>query len=256
MKKTFAIVAVAGLASASLADVIASQNFNGLSDAGTQTFDSLPAGSQLTNGGSANVGGGGIDFATFWAVDTRGIGTGPVEIGNDSSDFIGVNSFTGANSPDVSPNGTPVASGSEHNFEFNDGDGLVELRFAPVDVSGFTSRTLDLSLWINSTTYEADDFLFVNIEGNGGVTLLAFGELDLEGNSSADDGTANWLNLSFDLEPIIASLGEALSLTISVDTNAATENIFVDDISFNGVPTPGTLALLGLGGLAAARRRR
>ncbi len=257
MKTTIVVLASAGLCSVSLADVIASQNFNDLSDAGTQTFDSLPAGSQLTNSGSFNNGGPGLDFATYWAVDSRGVGMGPVTPSNDSSDFIGVNSFTGSNSPDVAPDGTPIQSGVEHNFEFNDGDGLLELRFESVDLSGYTDRTLELNVWINDTTYESDDFLFITVSsGNGAETLLAWGELELEGNASADDGTPNWLSLSFDLEPVIANLGENLALTVGVDNNSSRENIFIDNVSFNGVPTPGTLALLGMGGLLTARRRR
>jgi len=249
-----ALVCASGLA---MGDVIASQNFNDLDASGTQTFDQLPAGSMLTNTSSSNAGGPGMDFATFWAVDTRGVGFGPVTPNNDSSDFIGANTFTGNNSPDVGPDGTPVSAGVEQNFEFNDGDGQLDLVFEPVSLAGCSGRTLEADLWINNTSYESDDFMFITVEGAGSQTLLAFGETDLEGNASDDDGSANWLHVSFDLEPVIAALGDNLTLTISVDNNSGSENIFADNVSFNGVvPAPASLALLGLGGLVATRRRR
>ncbi len=260
MRKTIVTAAVAGLAASALADDIAVQNFNVLDDTGTQTFDSLPAGSQLTNFGSANVGGPGMDFATFWGADTRGIGTGPVEIGNDTSDFIGANSFSGSNSPDVGPGGTAVGTGVEQNFEFNDGDGRLDLVFEPVDTDGFTDRALSFNYWINDTSWETDDFFSASIsDGVNNVTLFVWGDTDLDANVSADDGTDNWGLHSFDLEDLISNgrlAADGLILTISVDNSSSSENMFVDNVAFTGIPAPSSVALLGLGGLVAARRRR
>ena len=136
------------------AAVIAEQDFNALDDSGSQTFDSLVDGSLLTNAGSSNSADG-LDFtSTFY--DTRGA-NGPVSPTSDSSDFIGVNSFAGSNSPDVAADGAAVSSGTEHNFEFNDTDGRVELVFEPVDVSGTTGRVLTLDYWVADTGYESDD---------------------------------------------------------------------------------------------------
>lgn len=53
--------------------IIAEQDFNSLSSAFTSTTDSLPSGVQLTNAGSKNIGGPGLDFSTTW-FDTRGGG--------------------------------------------------------------------------------------------------------------------------------------------------------------------------------------
>jgi len=213
---------------------IASQDFNLLDSSGTFTTDSFPVGSTealLTNDSASNVGGPGLDFQTFWS-DTRG-NEGPLS-GSESGDFIGVNSFAGSNAPDVSADGTPVAAGSEQNFEFNDGDGRLDLVFEPVDISGFSNRILSFDYWINSTGYESSDrFSAVLSDGTTEVSLFDFGEVELEGNSAADDGTANWTPFTVDLEPLITSgLGETLTLTISVDTNAGSENIFIDNVAF------------------------
>jgi len=215
-----------------LADDISTQDFNDLST-GTYTTDSLPDGSQLTNSGSYNIGGPGIDFRTYW-FDTRGETNGPVTT-NESSDYIGVNDYTGGGAPNVAPDGTLVGAG-EHNFQFNDGDGRLDLVFDAVDISGYINRQLLLSYWINDTGYESDDTFSVTLtDGTNSQSYLNYGETELEANASADDGTANWNSLVVDLEALIdAGFSEVLTLTISVDTNSGSENIFVDDIAFVG----------------------
>jgi len=128
---------------------IASQDFNSLSDLSTflGSADSVGDGAVLPNAGSQNSGGPGLDFTTTWN-DTRGETTGPVLSSNDSSDFIGVNSFSGANSPDVAADGATVSSGSEHNFEFNDADGRIDLIFEAVNASSYNNVFLALNYWI------------------------------------------------------------------------------------------------------------
>lgn len=236
------------------AATIAAQNFNGLSDSATVTFDMITSGSALTNAGSKNANPLlGMTFETRW-FDTRGVGTGPVTPTSDTSDFIGVNSFAGSGAPATSPTGVPVASGVEHNFEFNDGDGRLDLIFDPIDTSGYTNRTLSLSYWIAATGFEATDSLSVNLsDGNSTLTLLVLGELGLEATQGS------WLPLSVDIDAL--GLGSNLQLTVSVDADAAAENIFFDDFAIEGiaVPEPTSFALLGLGGLGMlliARRQR
>jgi len=217
---------------------IASQNFNSLDASNTSNNDSFPVGSalqKLTNGSASSTNGEGLDFQTFWT-DTRG-NEGPLS-GNESGDFIGVNSFSGSNAPDVSADGTAVSSGNEQNFEFNDGDGRLDLVFDPIDVSSFSNRSFRFNYWINNTGFESDDAFLVSLsDGINTATVLDFGESELEANGSADDGSANWKTVSFDLESAIASTGldpSNVNLTISADTNAGSENIFVDDILFEG----------------------
>ena len=61
--------------------------------------------------------------------------------------------------------------------------------------------------------------------------MLNFGETELEANVSPDDGSANWNSVNFDLDAALAGgLGEIVTLTIAVDTNSGSENIFVDNI--------------------------
>lgn len=157
------------------------QRFDTLPDGATFVTDSFPAGSTdepLTNGSSQSSSGTGLEnFVTRWT-DTRGTEGPrcPTCPGGDGSDFIGVNSFTGFAAPDLAPDGTAVASGSEHNFEFNDGDGELRLVFDPVDLSGAAgARTLELDYWIHEASFEPDDRFQVVVRdaasGPGGQQL-------------------------------------------------------------------------------------
>ena len=218
-------------AGGSQAGVIAEQTFNELSGS-AYTTDSLKSGGRLTNGGAFSEGGPGLGFSTFW-FDTRGEGAGPVVPGGDADDYVGVNTFGGGGAPNVGPNGTPVGDG-ERNFEFNDGDGRLELTFTPVDVNSFENRVFSLDYWINSTDYEADDAFTVTLsDGDESASVLEFGESELEENASADDRGIGWRELRVELEPLFENgLGETLTLTVAVDTNSGAENIFVDNVRF------------------------
>ncbi|GAB6097027.1 hypothetical protein JCM14469_32810 [Desulfatiferula olefinivorans] len=255
------------------ASTIAFQDFNSLPSGFNTTTDSVSSGSQLTHAGSSamTTGATGLGFTTYW-FDTRGETTGPVTPTNDTSDFVGVNAFTGSNAPNVSAAGSPVSAGSEHNFEFSDGDGRLDLVFDAVNVSAYSGVTLSLDYWITNTGYETGDMFSIGLsDGNSQVTLLSLNDMDLESSASADDGTANWKRASFDLDDYLnAAMAsssactflspETLSLIVSVDTNAASENIFVDNILIEGseVPVPATLILFGSGlaGLAGVRRMK
>lgn len=228
------------------------QSFNLLSSAGTATTDSLPAGSQLTNAGSQTENtAAGLTFASFWAQDTRAVTSGPVTPTGDTSDFIGVNSFAGSNSPDVGPDGTAAGAGVEHNFEFNDVDGRLELWFDPVDLTGLPTPSVRFDYWINNVGYEADDAMeAILTDGTTNVTLFSYGETELEANASTDDGSANWSAFS---GVVPDSLNRAsVQLIVVIDNNGADENIFIDNVAFNNGaepppppgPTPATITEL------------
>ena len=214
--------------------MIAFQDFNGLTGLETLTTDSLADGSQLTNPSSFIAGGPGLDFATVWN-DTRSEGLGPV-VNSDAGDLIGVSFNSGTDAPDVAADGTPIAEGIEQTFQFNDTDGQTLLVFEPVDLRGFTNRTFSLNYWIGNTGYEGDDsFSVILSDSDTTLSVLNFGEVELEANVSADDGTANWKTISVDIEPLFGQgLDEMPILSIGVDNNAGAENIFVDNIRFEG----------------------
>ncbi len=240
-------------AEATAETIFAEQNFNevGANSPGnpTPTNDRLPSGSQLTNNGANNPSTGvptqfGLGYQSFW-FQTRQWTTGPVADNEGGPDFIGANSFSGSNAPDVSPSGVSVQSFVEYNYQFNDTDGQLDLVFNPVDVStAQTNRSVSFSYWINDTGYETSeggpDRFFARVsDGNTSQTLFEFGPTELEANAAPNQTT--WTNVSFDLEPLIAGgLDQTnVQLTVSVDTNSGSENIFVDDVIFQSATNGG-----------------
>lgn len=243
LKALSASVALALSPLAVASEVIAEQNFNALSASETFTSDDVSSGSPLTNGASFNQGGSGLDFQTVW-VDTRSLTDGPVD-GTESGDYIGVNSYNGSNAPDVSADGTSISDASEHNYEFNDADGRLDLIFESVDLSGHTDRQLSLNYWVNADTFEDDDsFVIALSDGVTDVEIYSVAGSSLEALALGDSGdAAEWQSLTIDLENTLTanSLSETLTLTISVDNNAGGENIFVDDILFSSGADSGVI---------------
>lgn len=215
-------------------EIVAEQDFNALSSDGTFTNDDVTNGSPLTNASSFNQGGDGLDFETFW-FDTRGITDGPVD-GTESGDFIGVNSFSGNNSPDVGIDGTAVQSGVEQNFEFNDADGRLDLVFEEVDLSGLTGRVLSFDYWVADTGFEeTDSFSVFLADDNASVEVFALTGTELDELVKGDNGEASeWYSVTVDLDDIIStnSLSESLVMTVSVDNDSGSENIFIDNVLF------------------------
>jgi Bacterial Ig-like domain len=218
--------------------VIAQQNFNELA-VQTANIDAVADTTQLTNNGSFNTGGPQLDFTSTW-FSTRGNLTGP-NLGAgvaDIQDFIGVNSFTGGFSPNVSAAGTPV-SATETNFEINDTDGTVTVTFEPVSVAGFSDRVLTFNYWISATDFEAGDIFRARIsDGTNSTNFIDFDSVAMNANESLDNGTANWRTASVNLENLIDNLGYGTTLTLSIsvsntdDTGA--DNVFIDNILFRG----------------------
>jgi len=224
------------------AALIAGQDFNALGSASTRITSGVASGGLLPNAGANNIGGPGLGFRSFWT-DTRGVGSGPVTPTSDSSDFIGVNSFTGRNAPDNAADGTPVAAGIEHNFEFNDTDGRVDLVFDAVDLSGFSNRQLSFDYWVADTGFESSDSFSASVsDGSNISTFLDFSEPELEAAITDDTSPTTWQSATVDLDNLISSGGfsESLTLTIAADTNSNSENIFVDNVAFTGDTSGGS----------------
>ncbi len=227
---------------------IAGQDFNALDS--TNTFIN----GAITNGGANNVGGPGLDFAMFWTDTSPSDGEGGPVASNEGADFLGVNNFSGNGAPDVNPAGIAIAEGVEHDFQFNDGDGRLSTVFETVDVSAFTGVTVSLDYWAAETTWEADDTIIFLVSDGAVSSLTSFTGTEIDAIESADDGTANWQSFSLDLTAAGVT-GSNITLTVAIDNDSGSENFFIDNVSFDGVPEPASLALLSLGGLAMLRRR-
>ncbi len=231
---------------------------------GGQDFDDLTAGQQisrdrfttpngtLTNVGSFNQGGPGLDFVTFWTTSGR---IGPTDQILDTEDAIGVNSFSGSNAPNVSPDGALVLSGLQHNFVMNDTDGFLDLRLEPIDVSGFTDRILTFSYWIapeaiyGGSGLQQDKFeVFLGTAtSRAAAKALDLRPTQLNDQRSVDNGTNNWQSVEIDLEPLISEFNlnpSALYIMLSPQFDGEQESIFIDNIEVTGLPLSGSESVI------------
>jgi MYXO-CTERM domain-containing protein len=144
------------------------------------------------------------------------------------------------------------------------------------DITGLTSMSMDIDMAAMGD-FEAvagfgpaDSFTFsFDIDG-GGFTNLFTHSINAAGSKSytlagggvfllQDPLSMNGVELSNIFQTLSAAItgtGSTLTLRLTVQADGGSEAFAIDKIVLNGVPTPGAFALLGLGGLAAARRRR
>jgi hypothetical protein len=113
-------------------------------------------------------------------------------------------------------------------------------------------QTFDLSGWsdVSLTYYE-----WLDSGGNSFDTAETFVNGDLL--LLADGGPTNgWREVNLDLSAYDGM--SSVTVEFVFDTTSVVERVgwYIDDVSLNGVPTPGSAAVLGLAGLAAIRRRR
>lgn len=220
--------------SSQAATVIATTSFEEPVTAAPTTANPFPGSAPgLTYAGGAELG-----FSSSFT-DTRGTGeTGPLDP-PDSNDFIGVTAFTG----DV----TAFTDGVQ-GYQWNDTDGLVTLTLNSVDLSLLTDALLTFDLFVNATGYESDDSFGVRVNGISVYTAL---EADLDGPLNGV-----WTPVSIDISAY-AGLS-SVSVAFDGDTNAGSENFYVDNVVISGtaIPEPGSAAALALLGAAGFARRR
>ncbi len=166
------------------------------------------------------------------------------DVGLTDGDFVGATDFTGT-----------VGSFTDgtQGFQMSDADGTMRTSFDTVAVPAGAPRTLVewsvcLDLFVQETGWESDDRIRIWVVAGGNEIDL----LNTTGSDIDDLGIeGGWDTLTLDLTGFLEA-----TLHVELESNAATEAIFLDNIVFKTIPTPGSLALLGLGGFAATRRRR
>lgn len=232
MKKVLlAAVAVAALAGSAHADLLAYWNFN-VSTAGTGgalgTLDTWNG-----SGFPADVGSG-----LLTSNITRN--TNPVTNDGTLGTFGGdlLNSLFG----DATGGALAVQGGAS---TINNGNWF---QFE-VPTTGYEDIILTYATRGTGTGFNSHDVSY-SVNGGGFVGLGAH----------AAQNTSTWVLHTTDLSAVAAADNVA-SLVIRITLNGATGatgNNRFDNVQINGtqIPTPGSLALLGLGGLVAARRRR
>ncbi len=167
------------------------------------------------------------------------------DVGLTDGDFVGATNFTGT---------VGAFTDGVQGFELQDADGAMRTSFDTVTSPLGGPRvefewSLCMDVFIQETGWEADDSLRIWVDADGteldilNTTGLDIDDLGIEGA---------WRTESLNLT------GYAnVTLHVELDSNSGSESVYLDNIVFKtGVPAPSSLALLGLGGFAAARRRR
>ena len=248
MNKALAIVMIAGIAGAAQAD--------GLVIAYT-SFENAFVGDRYTDTGDASMDHDLINNAGQSVVDFADDG---VEIGFDSQyfnsrggvgltdgDFVGATDFTGT---------VGAFTDGVQGFQMSDADGTMRTSFDTVTSPlGIPSSRVEfewslcMDYYVQETGWESDDRVRIWVVADGTEIDI----LNTMGSDIDDLGIeGSWISTDLNLT------GYAdVTLHVELESNSGSEAIYLDNIVFKtGVPTPGSLALLGLGGLAATRRRR
>ena len=233
MTTGFSAICLLGIGATVNGDVLFTQSFENPDDTGGQYVDATVDGGSFDHDvinyeGLSAVDGEGFD-ATF-------ISNGPSQVGLTDGDFVGVTAYTGGGSPGGFTDGS-------QGYQLSDIDGIMVLTLSAV--AGADSVSLDF--WLNSTGYETTepnvDFLTITAGGELGIDTTGsdIDDLGIEGEWT----TLTWTGLT-DSEVVII-----------FSSNSGTETLMIDNVVWSGeaIPAPGTLALLGLAGIAARRRR-
>lgn len=108
--------------------------------------------------------------------------------------------------------------------------------------AGFTDVAMSFAEWLDSG---GNTFDMAMVSVNGDQLYLA------------DGGPTNgWRTVDLDLSAYDGLADVTVEFTFITTSVVERVGWYVDDVAITGVPTPASAALLGLGGLAATRRRR
>jgi len=225
MKKALIIVAIAGFAGLSSADVVANWNFN-----------------------DQGLAGGGFGFTTSDFPQNADVGTGAFSVGNFNSDDTGgvynwIQSFAGTTTLAIGG----AASGGSFAFQGAAGQGVTNngaQAIVSFDGSSWSGLSIDFARRGTSTGFSS-----LTIELFDGGTLIDTVALILGAQSSS------WTSNSYAMSALDGVTNASVVFTFDGATSD-TGNNRLDNITVNGVPSPSAMALLGLGGLVAGRRRR
>ncbi|WP_296385577.1 T9SS type A sorting domain-containing protein [Winogradskyella sp.] len=192
-----------------------------------------------------------LGFTILWTPTRTGASASSALSDGDS---IGVYSAAGVDSQTNFLNDTPYTNGQA--MVLDDPDGSLTVTFDGVNLSDTSNPRLQMDLWARPTSWEisdgANDRIYIVLDIDNGASTAVIIDTDGGGsgggtggdvdsylyNGSSIEGVVT--NIDFDLSPYIGSL---VKLIIEFDSNAATEEIILDNISFTEGAIDNTLSV-------------
>ncbi len=193
-----------------------------------QNYNSAPCGGVITVKSASS--GAVLGFENLFTLD----GTSQTEImGFTEGDAFGV-----ANNSSLQFQLGVNAQQGSNAFLMEDIDGDVFMRFDQVDLTGTTNPQVNLYYILASTTWEAEDFLKIDVEITNCSAATTFNLLNISG-AGIDAVEGSWRLVNGNLTPYI---GCAARLIIGHSSNASAEEMAIDNINFTqgviGTPPP------------------
>ena len=128
----------------------------------------------------------------------------------------------------------PAPQGGNKVYVLEDSDGLAILSFDPIDLTGTTNPIFSMDFILNSTSYEnsdgADDRIKIYLDVNNGTSEIVLFEFTNDVTTFSGFVEEDWQNITYDLS---ANIGGVIQLIIEFDTNAGTEEMHIDNVSFS-----------------------